>query len=636
VWFGFVALAYAIFVLGGVTTSSVGLQRLSETRGEPAAGVIAGTPRGIRADEYLRSTPWELGLLAHGSDDFATPLAHPAVALVAPTARDLPSAAMHLEAVALTLGLPLRDEIVFAAVWWLPVALVAALLPLWLIRLGAVPGIAVTATALVLLAPVNHWWSWWPMSVLAPALLAALGTMVGVDRWRACGANVLSVLLFGAAALCVARTVVAYVPWAIPLCLAVYAPTVAVVLASGRRRPAVVSLGAILAAGAIAAAAFVAQSAALDVITDTVYPGARRSIGEFVGLGLLFGAPHLWILQASPKIVGSTNESELSTAYLVLAAPGAVVAVGVRWAAAGALRASALAAGVVTAALGLWVVVDWPSAVGDRAFPLTLVPPARMAEVLGIAATIAFALVLSAWSTAPGLRPIRLAAVSGGLAGIVSLFGGLSLRDEALPTLPWGAVVFMACLVGVAVGLAVWKPRAPLALAALPLLAVLVVFDSNPLQRGFGDLRSSSAAASVRAAGTDLGEGQLWASDDPAFDALLMANGQPSLSGQQWIGPNEEAWRALDPLGVQRRVWNRGASYVVFRWETGAATRITLGNEDLIRVRIDPCAAGLRRLGLALVVSRHPLQDRCATLRGRIPWGDRTRWVYSLPPAQPS
>jgi hypothetical protein len=289
----------------------------------------------------------------------------------------------------------------------------------------------------------------------------------------------------------------------------------------------------------------------------------------------------------------------------------------------------------VTAALALWVAVDWPHALGAHAFPLTLVPPERMAQVLGIVATIAFAFVLSAWSRFPGVGRSRIALVSGALAGLFTALGGRTLRSEGLPTLPIGAIAFTALVVALVVGLAVLRPDSPLALAALPLLAVLVVVAANPLQRGFGDLRSSPAAAAVRSTGAMLGDDGYWASDDPAVDALLMSNGQPSLSGQQWIGPRESAWRILDPADDSRTAWNRGASYIVFRWQPGAPIRIRTLARDLIEVRADPCAPVLRQLGLRLVVSQRRLAAGCLIPRGTIPWGYAERLVYALPASPP-
>ena len=56
--------------------------------------------------------------------------------------------------------------------------------------------------------------------------------------------------------------------------------------------------------------------------------------------------------------------------------------------------------------------------------------------------------------------------------------------------------------------------------------------------------------------------------------------------------------------------------------------RLSSPLENVIRVRIDPCAPELKRLGLGLVVSRRPLDAPCLTLKRRIPWGYADRWVY--------
>ena len=192
------------------------------------------------------------------------------------------------------------------------------------------------------------------------------------------------------------------------------------------------------------------------------------------------------------------------------------------------------------------------------------------------------------------------------------------------------AIVVVAVVVGLAVAVAVWRPDRSLALAALPLVALLVVFAANPLQRGLGDLRGSRAAAAVTETGRSLGDGERWASDDFTFDTLLMAAGQPSLTGQQWVGPRESAWTVLDPRGRSRSSWNRGASYIRFEWTPGKLTRIDILGPDAIRVRIDPCAPALRRLGVALVVSIAALDAPCLVPKGRIAWGGADRWVYGV------
>ena len=298
VWSVAVVATLVALSLFGITTSSLADAKLSETPGHYAPGLVTGEPRAIRADEYRRSTPWQLGLIARGSEAFATPLAYPDVSLVATSARGPAGVLLHPEAVLLTVGNVLPAEMLFAFAWWLPVGIVALLLPFWLTRLGVTAGIALSATALVLLAPTVHWWSWWSLGVLAAPLVSAVLVLWGFARWAARGANVLSLVAFAVAALGVARAAVGYAPWTIPLTATVLVPTLAWLLTSERRRLALASLGGTVLAGAALAVVLVAQSGALEVIEQTVYPGSRRSLGEFVGLDLLFGAPHLWILQA--------------------------------------------------------------------------------------------------------------------------------------------------------------------------------------------------------------------------------------------------------------------------------------------------------------------------------------------------
>ncbi len=629
VWSVAVVAALSALSLLGITTSSLADAKLSETPGHYAPGLLTGDPRAIRADEYRRSTPWQLGLIARGSESFATPLAYPDVALVAASARGPAGVLLHPEAVLLTVGNALPASILFALVWWLPVGIVALLLPLWLTRLGVTSGIALSASALVLLAPTVHWWSWWSLGVLAAPLVTAVLVLWGVERWTVRGSNALSLVAFAVAALGVARAAVGYAPWTIPLTATILVPTLAWLLASDRRRLGLASLGGAVLGGGVLAVVLVAGSGALDVIEGTVYPGSRRSLGEFVGLDLLFGAPHLWILQAPPLIVG-TNASELSTGYLVLAIPAVAMAIGVRWSAVGEVRAPAAAAGAVAALMTAWLVVDWPGFL-SWLFPMTLVPPERMAQVVGLSATIAFAFVLTAWCAAPRTSRVPVAAVSAVLAGIATLLGGLALRDP-LPELPAWVAVLVGLLVALTILAVVWHPASPRALALAPLLAIVVVFAANPLQRGLGDLRGSSAARTVGAASDRLEDGEYLASDSLEVDALLMSNGVPALSGQQWLGPDEDAWRVLDPTGRGRNAWNRGASYVVFDWAPGEATTIRAVAEDIVQVRADPCGSALRRLGLRVAVSSHPLDAPCLEEAGAFRWGATEQRLYAIVP----
>jgi len=191
-------------------------------------------------------------------------------------------------------------------------------------------------------------------------------------------------------------------------------------------------------------------------------------------------------------------------------------------------------------------------------------------------------------------------------------------------------VVVVSVIVALAILAVVGYPSSPGALAVAPLLALIVVFAANPLQRGLGDLRGSGAARTVTAVSDRLKDDEYVASDRLEVDALLMSNGVPSLSGQQWLGPDEDTWRVLDPTGRSRFAWNRGASYVVFAWTPGEPTRIRVVAEDIVQVRADPCGDDVRELGLRVAVSSRVLEAPCLVETGRFRWGDTEKRLYEI------
>ena len=72
---------YLSLVVCGATTSSIGISTLRDQPGEHVSGLLGG-PDSIRSDEYLRTSPWRIGLLSSGDDSFGTSLSNSDFALV--------------------------------------------------------------------------------------------------------------------------------------------------------------------------------------------------------------------------------------------------------------------------------------------------------------------------------------------------------------------------------------------------------------------------------------------------------------------------------------------------------------------------------------------------------------------------
>jgi hypothetical protein len=376
-----------------------------------------------------------------------------------------------------------------------------------------------------------------------------------------------------------------------------------------------------------------ANRQALEVTAATVYPGQRRAVGSALGVGQLLGAPQLASLQTNPPIVAS-NQSELSSAYLIALIAAGAMAVQVRWEAVPQFRRLALAAGSVSLAVLSWTAIEWPQ-VAEALIPLSLIPVSRAAQVQGLAAVITFAFVYSAWLVAPTRSP-RVAAASLAIpAFFLTAAAGSALQSYQLPALAtrwlWASAVLTAVVIAYA---AHARSRIP-ALAPAVGAAFCVVFAVNPVQIGSGDLTGGAAAAEVRRLASEGGAESYGASDDLGLDAVLMANGVRSLSGQQMMGPNAAAWHVLDPGDAFVDVWNRGASYIRFEWVPGGATTISnKASLDIIDVTIDPCSPALKTLGLTWVLSSQPIAAACLEPGESFDFGGSARQAYRIPANQ--
>src|SRR5437879_5750292 len=288
-------LAVYLSLVGcGATTSSIGISTLRDQPGEHVSGLLGG-PDSIRSDEYLRTSPWRIGLLSSGADSFGTSLSNSDFALVTNGLGGPVTTVLFPDTASLVAFGRLLPTQVFAAVWWLPVLLVWLLLPLWFRRLGVGLRVSGPLTLLVVLSPVAVWWSWSALGGLGWALLGAVAVAAAVDRSRRVGASWRGAATTLVAGFAFARLALSYQPWAIPLGLTVLIPTLAMLLLPRvARRRAIVVLGVSACVGLLAFGAFVLEHrTGFDVLANTVYPGTRRFTGARMNLASLFAAPHL-------------------------------------------------------------------------------------------------------------------------------------------------------------------------------------------------------------------------------------------------------------------------------------------------------------------------------------------------------
>ena len=597
---------FVVISLFGITSSSLKFIQASEVSSSQISTGTHGEPRSIRADEYLRSTPWDLGLLKSGNANFTSPLVDPNTSLIYP---DPDSVVNTLNAVDTIWpraipGIGIDQE--FAFVWWTPVLLALIFLPLFLREIGVGAVVAIAATTLIVSSPVNAWWSLWISPIIGFSSLAAYLYLIIMKK---SGLNLISLIpAIFLSAFCVFKLLTSYQPWVIVIAPMILVPAVVFAISTYGAKESLQRLGGILFTfGVLTGAFIISNSSALLTIQNTLYPGQRRSIGEPVSAFLTWGAPHLQVLNISKEIVGS-NASELSSSFSVLVIAGFIIVLNRRR----VEKFSTIevsAAAIVLIWLG-WISLKMPNLV-DSIPVLSLVTPNRAASVFGIIAVLFFAYVSI---PKPDLNPasnsripLAIAVLGGLLAALLTFVGGREL-SQLVPRLGEIRIAVATILIFVVVFCLLVERLRVSGLVLLSVFSVLVAASVNPLQK-------STIGVTDGVVIEKLGElyvpGSTWASDSGSVEALFMANAMNSISGQQLIGPNPDSWKVLDPTGLSDNAWNRGVSYISFTWSDLLEPVITAPSADVIQVSISPCALAEEFNSLDHVVSTNSLEYSC-------------------------
>jgi len=581
-------------------------------------GVLAGTPRAVRSDEWLVRTPLVVGQVERGFPRLAEVGVgvHDMSVL-----SDLPvrnwAEVFHPQHLAYFI-LPVENG--FAFEWWTSsallllgaYALILVLLKDW--RWAAVGALVLWGS------PFFHWWYYpamlgtasWMLIAVAAFLSSMNREIVGWHRWW-------RVALTGYAAASFA--LILYPPIQIPVVLV----AVAIVVGScvQRRRSGdldwrrfAVNLTALIAFVGLVVLAFVfTRREALRAISDSLYPGDRRVSGGGGGFGLLVDAWFGWSFISNdtgmrPALV---NESEASSFLFlgVFALCGIpflwrVLTRGFR-----EIRGVLIALLIAAAALGVHIYIGW-GPILSRLTLLDRVTSTRAMLGFGVAATLALVLIAYLVARSSIDRRSRVGATSAlvlvGGTGIV-LFGAAQSKGGR----PIDGVTIVVALVLFLVPavLLFWRPFVAMSLLAMVGLALSL--PANPLVQGLRPLTESRFLEDVRSiqeADPDSG----WLTNDEAIASLLAAAGIDSVSMTN-LYPNESAWRILDESGSNAFVWNRYEHvYWVFDGGLAAPVFTLLRDEFVAEVRIAPCDGRLTELGVRYIVSWVPLSSGCLSL----------------------
>lgn len=628
---------FGVLVITGTTTSNL-TQDYLQAAVDGRQGVLFGAPQEIRWDEYLSGTPLYTSIMATHGLPATSPLAEQAGLAMRYSEGGFFGSLVFFDGTLLRLAGILPEPMLFSLHWWLPTVLFLACMPVWFRQLGFSSRAGWLAGLVIAASPSVAWWSIQPVNIMGFTLAGCTALLAGFRRVQQ-RQLVRAAFFASCAAVLLASMPSAYLIWALILSLPLLiVSSLQILLAEGEgsarstRWIYLGTVGAVTLGLALGALADVRRGVA--ALSSTVYPGDRRAASAPTPFEALFGAPVSGAAsghEISPEwgaVTGITNHSELAMSLTVSFVVLAVL--GLRlWP---LLTGSSWRDWAPVSALLAWgsVWLAWSAvSLGDfsaRLPVLSQVPSLRSAQVVGILGVLAVCLTIPRMrSTVPQITTVSV------VAGLVTLYAGSLLQRAAVPDMSsagvWGAAI------GVAAALYIfgrWHGQV-WAVAVVAVLAFLPVASSGVVSVGLGSYRQSAPAEYIQSAAPDArAAGDVWASDFRAMDAMMLANGMPSLTGQQLSGPVRSEWLKLDPDGSDEDAWNRGGSRVRATWRDEAGISITSNGYNVVTIDANPCSLHEAYPRLTTILSREARTDGCLREAQRIPWKDGTVRVYEF------
>ena len=340
----------------------------------------------------------------------------------------------------------------------------------------------------------------------------------------------------------------------------------------------------------------------LQIMSNTVYPGKRVSLGGDYSFGMLFKGMYNFVtVYAAPQ--GLRNESESASFYYLFPAVFFAVAISRRVARNMGLIGWTLIAYI--SAMVLFVLAGLPQWAA-RLTLLSYIPSYRADLTIGLASIILCLhtlLVISRLKQSEeeipseASLPVRVSAFAAMFFVLHSLFFMKDAHGFPLPSLAL-LISLMAGLISYC--LLAGKARAFCAITGSLVVATTALF--NPLATNLDHIYDSELAKEITAINKQSTDRPFWLCYGSTHAGVLVTMlGGRSLSGIHWQ-PQFSIWHALDPDRSFENIYNQYAEVEMDYAEDESRVSFKSPKEGLMRVQISPNNPALKSLGTRYVL----------------------------------
>ena len=585
--------------------------------GEPSRGLVAGTPKQIRMDDYAVGAPW---ILSNANNGF--PQENEALGgLKTPL---LTSPTKHIVSI-FKLGywgfLFLDAERGYA---WMydssPFVLLVSSFLFFLVVSRNSYWLSLTGALTLLLSSGTVRWSFIPSSMIGYCCVAFVAAAYLLWERKPIRIAAFSLLLVW---IVCSYVLILYPPYQLPLAYLFGMVFIGYVI---NNRNAIFPLrsvipkilmltGAVSLAGVVLSLFFADVQETLTAVSSTVYPGQRSETGGTGFVSNWYSEYYSWFFsdQSFPK--GWLNICELSHylnfAPVVIPLTVALFVINrqVDW----MLAATILFVGL----MWIWIEVGFPSGLA-KASLMSMVPTRRAQIPMGVGGIVLLFLYLNAIRTTQIRVPFWINALSA--AGVIAFVGYtayVNVNDSDGLIKPYQTflpVVFFIFMNGLLLFTIPVRYRTAIFCAGL-LIFLLPNLKANPLSKGLSPITENAFYKTVRQFVEADPQARWLVNGSQFITYMVTATGAKQITGVKYIPNRKTVFKVLDPEMKRDSAYNRYAHVTNQSYINGKDSVILVNQfEDGYVIAMDPCSPRMKQLNVKYQVFDHqpqPVEVRC-------------------------